>query len=86
MKKINKQSFSSNKQSFSSNKQGFSSNKNKIKNSEFFDDCPICQAMKEAEKKSKDLSLPELAEAFGKAKKQGAVVGGSIFDKEESIN
>lgn len=51
----------------------------------FFDDCPICKAMKEAEEKGKDLTMVELAEAFGKAKKQGAIVGGSIFNKDDSI-
>lgn len=42
---------------------------------EFFDDCPICQAMKKAEEENRDLSLEELQESFREAKKQGAIVG-----------
>ena len=69
--------------------------KQKIKQSEqilvnssdsYFDDCPVCRAMKEAEEKGKNLNMVEIAEAFGKAKKQGAVVGGSTFKKENGIN
>ena len=44
-----------------------------------FDDCPICQAMKEG----KAGTLEELKEAFKKAKEQGAVVGGTMFDEEK---
>lgn len=69
--------------------------KQKIKQSEqilvnsedsYFDDCPVCRAMKEAEEKGKNLNMVEIAEAFGKAKKQGAVVGGSTFNKDDTIN
>jgi len=44
-----------------------------------FDDCPICQAMKEG----KAGTMKELKEAFEKAKEQGAVVGGTIFEEEK---
>lgn len=47
----------------------------------YFDDCPICQAMKKAEKQGRSLSSEELKQAFKKAKKKGAVVGGPIFKK-----
>ena len=43
-----------------------------------FDDCPVCQAMKA----SKAGTMEELKEAFKKAKEQGAVVGGMMFDEE----
>lgn len=33
---------------------------------EYFDDCGICQAMEEADKKGKSLSLEELESAFAK--------------------
>ncbi|OGG08859.1 hypothetical protein A2154_02190 [Candidatus Gottesmanbacteria bacterium RBG_16_43_7] len=46
----------------------------------YYDDCPICRAMKEAEKRDKNLTLPELKQAFVKAKDQGAVVGGSLIE------
>lgn len=35
-----------------------------------FDDCPICQAMKKADKQGRSLSLEELTKAFNKAKKK----------------
>lgn len=52
----------------------------------YYDDCPICQAMKMAEKRGKDLSMEELEEAFRKAKEQGAVLGGSLVSKKDKIN
>ena len=48
----------------------------------FFDDCPICQAMKAAQERGRELSLDELKEVFQKAKDQGGVVGGEWFDKK----
>lgn len=55
----------------------------KFDEKEFFDDCPICQAMKSAQKEGKELSSEELKEAFQKAKEQGAIVGGSLIDEME---
>ena len=52
----------------------------------YYDDCPVCRAMKEAEEKGKELNMVEIAEAFGKAKKQGGVVGGSTFNKDDTVN
>lgn len=43
-----------------------------------FDDCPICQAMKAG----KAGTMEELKEAFKKAKEQGSVVGGTMFEDE----
>lgn len=43
---------------------------------EYFDDCPICRAMKKAEEEGRNLSLAELRAAFKAAKDQGAAVGG----------
>ena len=45
---------------------------------EFFDDCPICQAMKEGRD-----SLEELKDAFREAKEQGHIVGGEMFEEEK---
>lgn len=51
--------------------------------SEFlFDDCPICQAMKAAQNRGKDLSEQELIQAFKKAKNQGAIVGGKAMQDD----
>jgi len=49
---------------------------------EYFDDCPICQAMKEAKEEGRELALEELEEAFRQAKEQGHRVGGEMFKKE----
>lgn len=46
---------------------------------EFFDDCPICQAMKEGKAGTEE----ELKEAFRKAKEKGAVVGGTWFEEDK---
>ena len=56
------------------------SNKAKKENhdSDFFDDCPICQAMKAGKN-----SMEDLEKAFREAEKKGAVVGGSLFDKNK---
>ena len=54
------------------------------KQEDFFDDCPICQAMKAAKERGKDLSLDELKEAFQKAKDQGGIVGGEWFDGKDT--
>ena len=42
----------------------------KKKNSEsfYFDDCPICRAMKKAEKEEREMNMEELIHAFNKAK------------------
>ena len=45
---------------------------------EFFDDCPICRAMKEGRD-----SLEELKDAFREAKEQGHIVGGEMFGGEK---
>lgn len=42
---------------------------------DFFDDCPICQAMKKAQKDGRNLSESEIKEAFEESKKAGGVVG-----------
>lgn len=38
-------------------------------NNFLFDDCPICQAMKEADANGRSLTMKELKKAFKKAKK-----------------
>lgn len=49
---------------------------NKFNNEDFFDDCPVCQAMKSAQQNGKMPTQEELKEAFKKAKEKGAIVGG----------
>ena len=46
----------------------------------FFDDCPICQAMKKAGDENRSLGYSELRQAFLKAKEDGTVVGGNLPD------
>lgn len=46
----------------------------------FFDDCPVCQAMKKAEEEKRNLDYPGLRQAFLKAKEGRAVVGGRLPD------
>ena len=48
---------------------------------EFFDDCPICRLMKSAKEQGREPTEEELKEAFAKAKEEGGVVGGELFDK-----
>ena len=43
---------------------------------EYFDDCPVCQAMKKAEEEKRELTLEELLEAYAEAERMGGVVGG----------
>lgn len=58
--------------------------KNNQQNDDFyFDDCPICQAMKFAEEEGRYPTLEEFREAFQKAKEQGAVVGGKLLENSE---
>lgn len=53
------------------------------KKEEFFDDCPICRAMKAAKEQERELTSEELKEAFRKAKEQGAIVGGEWFEEDK---
>lgn len=55
----------------------------KFDKEEIFDDCPVCQAMKVAQERGKELTLEELKEAFKKAKEGGAIVGGEWFEKSK---
>ena len=55
----------------------------KDKKDEFFDDCPICRAMKAAQERGKELTLEELKEAFDKAKERGGIVGGEWFKNKD---
>lgn len=56
---------------------------NKINDEEFFDDCPVCRAMKLAKEQGRELTSEELKEAFKKSKEEGAVVGGEWFEKDK---
>lgn len=51
---------------------------------EYFDDCPVCQAMKFAEENGRYPTSSELREAFKKAKEKGAVVGGEWFKEPDT--
>jgi len=55
----------------------------KLKDEEFFDDCPICQAMKLAKEQGREPTLEELKEVFKKAKEGGAMVGGEWFENKK---
>lgn len=50
---------------------------------QYFDDCPICQAMKKAEKEKRDLTEKEVKKAFKKAKKVKDAVVGDFSDKNQ---
>lgn len=41
----------------------------------YYDDCPICQAMKKAEEEGRTLSEEELWDTFEKSKEAGGIVG-----------
>lgn len=54
-----------------------------LNDEDFFDDCPVCQAMKFAKERGRWPTMSELLKAMEKAKKQGAVVGGKWFEKSD---
>lgn len=47
-----------------------------------FDDCPLCQMMKEAEQEGRSLSLDELKSGFRKLEKENGIVGGPLLDED----
>lgn len=56
------------------------SDKKRFEDTEFyFDDCPICRAMRKANERERDLSFEELTKAFKEAREKGGKVGGSSF-------
>ena len=55
--------------------------KDTFEDSDFFDDCSVCQATKFAQEKGRMPTLRELKEAFRKAKEKGAIVGGKWFEE-----
>lgn len=55
----------------------------KLKDEDFFDDCPICQLMKATKEQGREPTEEELKEALKKAKEQGAIVGGEWFEKSK---
>lgn len=56
----------------------------KLNGDDFFDDCPICRAMKAAKEQGREPTISELREAFKKAKENGAIVGGEWFEKSKN--
>jgi len=62
-------------------------NKFKDKNTDYyFDDCAVCQYMKEVEGKGEPQTESGLKTAFERQRQKGAVVGGSMFEEDEKIN
>lgn len=59
--------------------------KKQNKQFEYFDNCPVCQAMREAEEKGVELSDSELLEAFEKSKEKGGIVE-IVADSSSKIN
>ncbi|PIP17147.1 MAG: hypothetical protein COX44_01480 [Candidatus Portnoybacteria bacterium CG23_combo_of_CG06-09_8_20_14_all_37_13] len=55
----------------------------KFDDEDFFDDCPVCQAMKFAQEKGRMPTISELREAHKKAKEKGAIVGGELLEKND---
>ena len=45
---------------------------------DYFDDCAVCLAQKNADNEGREITNEELIEAIKKAKEHGAIVGGSI--------
>ena len=52
----------------------------------FFDDCPVCQAMKKAADENRNLDYSELRRAFLKANGNGSVVGGDNLPEDSSLS
>ena len=46
-----------------------------------FDDCPVCQAQKNADNEGREITKEELTKAMKEAKEHGAIVGGSFLDE-----
>jgi len=55
------------------------------KDGDFFDDCPVCQAMKLAQENGRMPTEEELKETFKKAKEKGAIVGGEWFEESNNL-
>lgn len=53
---------------------------------DFFDDCPVCQATKFAQKSGKIPTFSELLSAMKQAKEKGAVSGGPLLEENYSDN
>jgi len=56
----------------------------KFDDDDFFDDCPVCQAMKFAQEKERQPTRSKLKDVLLKAKEKGAIVGGSLLEEKES--
>ena len=53
---------------------------------DYFDDCPICQEMKKAEKEGRGLTENEIKLAFEESKKVGGLVGFPPDEKDKKAN
>ena len=53
---------------------------------EGYDDCPICQAMKKAEKEKRSINLEELEKSFADAKEKGGIVVKQPKEKPKKVN
>lgn len=54
----------------------------KFDEDDFFDDCAVCQFEKEMQKSGKQPTIKDLKNSFLKAKEQGALVGGTMFESQ----
>ncbi len=63
-----------------------SSNQKKTIDSDYFDDCAVCQFMKDVKRGKKEHSESELKKAFKKAKEKGTVVGGTLKPPKHGSN
>ena len=53
----------------------------KMQDEDFYDDCPICQALKKAKEEGREITTEEYIKASEKAKEQGAITGGPLLQK-----
>lgn len=52
----------------------------------YFDDCAVCQYVKEIDEKGKPQTELGLKIAFEKQRQKGTIVGGSMFEEDEKRN
>lgn len=53
---------------------------------DYYDDCPTCRALREAERKGENLTMAEIEAAFEKSKEVGGLVGKTPEEKDKIPN
>lgn len=53
---------------------------------DFYDDCPLCQLMKRAEKEGRAIKMDEVQEGLLAAEEEGGIVGGPLLEEKEEID